>query len=84
MAMAKPVIATRWGGPEDLLDSTCGILIDPESQQALVAGFAEAMQRLIDSPELCRQLGSAGRNRVFATYDWEKKVDAIMNLYASV
>jgi glycosyltransferase involved in cell wall biosynthesis len=84
MAMAKPVIATRWGGPEESLDATCGILVDPASPQALVAGFAAAMQRLIDSPELCRQLGAAGRKRASENYDWEKKVDAVLQLYASL
>ncbi len=40
------VIATAWGGPADYLDQSCGILVDPVSEHALVVGFAEAMQRL--------------------------------------
>jgi glycosyltransferase involved in cell wall biosynthesis len=84
MAMAKPVIATRWGGPADSLDATCGILVEPESPEALVAGFAAAMQRLIDSPKLCDQLGAAGRNKLLQAYDWDKKVDIMTALYASL
>ena len=59
MAAAKPVIATRWGGPLDYLDSSCGILVDPQSYRALVTGFAEAMQKLIDHPELAKAMGDS-------------------------
>jgi glycosyltransferase involved in cell wall biosynthesis len=84
MAMSKPVIATKWGGPADYLDQSCGILIEPESQQEVVNGFARAMHELIASPELCASLGSAGRARLVRHFDWEKKVDQVMLLYASL
>ena len=41
--LGKPVIATRWGGPTDYLDSTCGILVEPESYIRLRTGFAEGI-----------------------------------------
>lgn len=84
MAMSKPVIATKWGGPADYLDESCGILIEPESPQAVVDGFARAMQQVIASPELCARLGSAGRDKLVRNFDWEKKVDQVMLLYASL
>ena len=84
MAMAKPVIATAWGGPVDYLDSTCGILIQPTARDTMIAAFSAAMQRLMHSPELCRQLGTAGRERLVQEFDWEKKVDQILTIYASV
>jgi glycosyltransferase involved in cell wall biosynthesis len=84
MAMSKPVIATRWGGPADYLDATCGILIEPESPQALLDGFSSAMRSLMNSPELCEQLGDAGREKLVKQFDWEKKVDKIMLLYTSL
>lgn len=81
MAMGKPVIATAWGGPLDYLDATCGILVAPESRQALVRGFADAM-RLLGSDALLRaQLGAAGRTRVLTHFDWEKKMDRMMEVY---
>jgi len=84
MAMSKPVIATKWGGPADYLDQSCGILIEPASPQEVVNGFAKAMHKLIASPELCARLGSAGRARLVRHFDWEKKVDQVMLLYASL
>jgi glycosyltransferase involved in cell wall biosynthesis len=84
MATAKPVIATRWGGPVDYLDSSCGILVDPQSYEALVAGFAEAMQRLIDHPEMAKEMGEAGRRRAIRDFDWERRIDRMIDIYGAV
>jgi glycosyltransferase involved in cell wall biosynthesis len=83
MAMKRPVIATAWGGPTDYLDATCGILVEPTSRAALVAGFAAAMQQLIDSPTLRTQLGGAGRERLQRDFDWNRKIDQILEIYKS-
>jgi glycosyltransferase involved in cell wall biosynthesis len=84
MAMGKPVIATRWGGPADYLDSSCGVFVEPESYAGLVAGFAEAMRRLLDSPSLARSMGAAGRVRAVRDFDWQHKVDKMIGIYRSV
>jgi glycosyltransferase involved in cell wall biosynthesis len=84
MAMGKPVIATRWGGPADYLDSSCGVLVEPESYAGLVAGFAEAMRRLLDSPSLAQSMGAAGRERAVRDFDWQNKVDKMIGIYRSV
>ncbi len=81
MAMGLPVIATNWGGPVDYLDATCGILIEPASQEALVTGFTEAMLKLAESPELRSQLGKTGQKRVLEQFDWERKVDRMIEIY---
>jgi len=84
MAMGKPVIATRWGGPADYLNSSCGILVEPESHTGLVAGFAEAMQKLIDSPELAGSMGDAGRDRALREFDWQRKIDQVIGIYRAL
>jgi glycosyltransferase involved in cell wall biosynthesis len=81
MAMRKPVIATRWGGPADYLDETCGILVEPESYSGLVIGFAEAMQKLIRFPRLARSMGDAGCARAVRDFDWQRKIDQIIRIY---
>jgi glycosyltransferase involved in cell wall biosynthesis len=81
MATAKPVIATRWGGPLDYLDSSCGILVAPHSYEALVTGFAQAMQKLIDHPDLAKAMGTAGRERAVRDFDWERRIDAMVGIY---
>jgi glycosyltransferase involved in cell wall biosynthesis len=84
MAMSRPVIATAWGGPADYLDETCGILVEPTNREALIAGFAQAMSQLLASPETCVRLGANGRARLLAHFDWEKKVDRVLEIYHSV
>jgi glycosyltransferase involved in cell wall biosynthesis len=81
MAMGLPVIATRWGGPADYLDETCGILIDPVNPDHFVAAIGAAMEKLARSPELARQLGAEGRRRIEAQFDWERKIDRIIEIY---
>jgi glycosyltransferase involved in cell wall biosynthesis len=84
MAAGKPVVATRWGGPADYLDATCGILVEPESYSAMVTGFAEAMQKLICSPDLANSMGDAGRARAVRDFDWQRKIDQIIRIYSAL
>jgi len=84
MAMGKPVIATRWGGPADYLDASCGVLVEPESYASLVAGFAEAMRKMIDSPCLAESMGEAGRRCAIRDFDWQRKIDRVIGIYRSV
>lgn len=81
MAMGLPVIATRWGGPADYLDDTCGRLVDPTGREAFIDGLAAAMQELARSPALRTSLGENGRAKVVQFYDWERKVDRMMDIY---
>lgn len=81
MAMAKPVIATNWGGPTDYLDSSCGILVEPTSPEEFIDGLTKAMIKLAQEPELRQLMGKVGRERILKYFDWEKKVDSILEIY---
>ena len=81
MAVGLPVIATNWGGPADYMDSTCGILVEPASKEGFVQGLADAMLKLAHSPELRQSMSCAGRERVRQHFDWERKVDRILEIY---
>jgi glycogen(starch) synthase len=81
MACGLPVIATAWGGPLDYLDASTGVLVEPSSRQALIAGLADAMLRLAASPALRESLGSAARQRIERDFDWDRKVDAVFAIY---
>jgi glycosyltransferase involved in cell wall biosynthesis len=83
MAMGLPVIATRWGGPADYLDDTCGLLISPESHASFVAALAAAIRQLHGSRELRQQLGRAARRKVIGKYSWDAKIDRIIEIYRS-
>lgn len=54
-----PVIATRWGGIPEIVDSKTGILVEPRD----VAGLANAMRNLIESDQLLAKLSSGARSK---------------------
>lgn len=81
MAAGVAVIATKWGGPVDYIDSDSGILIEPESRRVLVEGFAAAMRKVIAAPEMARTMGLSGREKVEQYFGWEQKIDSIMHIY---
>ena len=81
MAMGLPVITTKWGGPAEYVDDSCGILVPPNSRESLVVGLADAMERLARHPELRRQMGDAGRRKIERFYTWDTKIDRIIDFY---
>lgn len=81
MSMAKPVIATAWGGPLDYLDPSCGVLVAPESRDAIIDGFATAMVDMARSKPMRQRMGASGLAKVKSEYDWEFKVDHILDIY---
>lgn len=52
----RPVVTTAMGGALEIVDDNCGILVPPARPDLL----ANALQRLIASPELRRRLGRSG------------------------
>jgi glycosyltransferase involved in cell wall biosynthesis len=84
MAMSMPVIATRWGGPADYLDDSCGVLIEPAGREPFVADLTDAIRKLAASPALRQSLGEAGRRKVEAEYDWDRKIDHMLQIYLDV
>jgi glycosyltransferase involved in cell wall biosynthesis len=84
MAVGIPVIATKWGGPVDYVDSSCGILVEPSSESALINGMAEAMIHLAQSADLRAQMGAAGRRRIEEHFDWDQKVEQLLGLFVGL
>lgn len=76
MACMKPVVATRTDDFEILEEFNTGVLIDPENR----VEFANAIIKLIQTPELRGQMGENGRKYVVENRSWEsvaKKVEEI-------
>ncbi len=70
-AYALPVIAARSGGlPEIVVDGLTGVLVDSNNAEQL----AVAIHTLSQSPHRRREMGLAGRRRVFENFTVEKMV----------
>jgi glycosyltransferase involved in cell wall biosynthesis len=75
-AVGIPVIATRWKAlPEIVEDGTTGLLIEPQSDTAIL----QAMMRLYEEPELCRRL-VAGAQLFRKRFSLEQHVDHFLRI----
>ena len=78
MASARAVVATNVGGlPEIIEDGVSGLLVPPRDPEAL----ALAITRLIEMPELRKQLGLAARARVEQKFTWEQVASETTRAY---
>lgn len=81
MAAAKPIVATQIGGLAELVkEGETGVLVPPESPEAL----AVSIERLLDNPELAKDMGLKGRKRVEELYGWGKIVRYLFHIYGRV
>lgn len=84
MAQGIPVIATKWGGPADYLDPSCGILVEPSSREQFIGNLMQAMLRIARSPAEREAMGKAGQKKARQLFDWEVKVDCMVDIYQQV
>ena len=81
MALGRPVVATRAGGPIEIVqDGETGFLVPPSSPDAL----ASALQTLLDDPALARRMGENGHARYEAQFTAAKMSQAILAVYQAV
>lgn len=79
-ACGTPVVGTRCGGiPSAVIEQESGWLIEQDD----VAGLAALLQRLVETPEVFRQMGRAARNRVETTCTWDHYLDRFVTTLKS-
>src|SRR5947209_736990 len=66
MACATPLVTTDAGALPEVVGAEAGLRVRAGDVEELTA----ALQRVLDSPSLATQLGSAGRRRVLENYPW--------------
>jgi glycosyltransferase involved in cell wall biosynthesis len=78
MALGRPVIAPREGGPLVMVvDGETGLLVEPRSAEAIAA----AIRTLLDDPDRRAAMGRAGRARVDAVFDIRHHVERMQGLF---
>ena len=78
MACGKPVVAANTTSlPEVVEDGRTGFLADPNDE----LDFAGKIARLLDSPELCEEMGKAGRQRVAERFDFRRSAERLLEIY---
>jgi glycosyltransferase involved in cell wall biosynthesis len=64
-AAGVPIVTMRLGGAPEIIDETCGALVEPGD----IAGFAHALRELISAAERRRALGARAQERVVELCD---------------
>jgi len=78
MANHLPVVATRVGGnPELVIEGKTGLLVEPGEPTFL----ADALEKLLRSPDLISKMGSAGRQRIERNFTSATKLADFEKLY---
>jgi L-malate glycosyltransferase len=81
MAMEVPVVATRVGGPTEILtDWEDGVLLPP-SQPEL---WARAVERLLDDPEMRAEMGRRARDRAARDFSLDRHIKAVQRIYGDM
>jgi glycosyltransferase involved in cell wall biosynthesis len=77
LAMETPVVATRCGGPEEILvDGETGLLVPVKDPCAL----ADAIVRLLMDPELARRMGKKGRIHISECFGVDRYIHGIQRV----
>jgi glycosyltransferase involved in cell wall biosynthesis len=84
MAVGLPVICLNWSGMAISTDESCAIRLPVTNPEQMPKDMAVAICKLIDNPEMRRQMGNAGRKRVKAIFNWETKGIFVDNLFAEL
>jgi glycosyltransferase involved in cell wall biosynthesis len=81
MSAGLPVVATDIPGNRDLVvHEQTGYLVDVGDRGQL----AQAAEKLLNDPDLARQLGAAGRERVLTEFSVEKMISRHAELYEQI
>ena len=79
MSASLPVVASRLPGFELVMrNGVDGVMVDRHDDEA---GFANALDRLLDDPALSRRMGAAGRQRALYSFSWPIVGDKLEALY---
>jgi glycosyltransferase involved in cell wall biosynthesis len=78
MALGVPVLATNVGGPAEIVeDGREGYLLAPREPRA----WAQAVRRILESPDRGAEMGRAGRRRVEQAFTVECHVEGTLEIY---
>jgi glycosyltransferase involved in cell wall biosynthesis len=85
MMIGLPVICVDWGGPSLLVTPESGIAIPPDSEEAVVAGLADAMDRLGEDGEVADSMARAARKEAIDRgFSWSDLIDQWISIYGEL
>ena len=81
MAMGKPVVATKAGGPLDIVvHGKTGFLVSPRNTEEM----SKAIIRLLQDPSLCQKMGNNGNIRARNIFCKERYASQVEHIYNKI
>jgi 6-phosphogluconolactonase len=80
LGVGIPVISSAIGGATEIIDDSCGVLVEPDDVQAL----AGALRQFVEEPEARSRLGSEGPARARALCDPSRQIKRFAEALARV
>jgi glycosyltransferase involved in cell wall biosynthesis len=78
MLMGKPVVASKAGGPLDIvIDGETGFLVEPADPRSM----AESILLLLQEPQLRESMGSKGRARIVEHFSSQRHAGQMAAIY---
>jgi len=84
MALGLAPIVVGYAGPDELVTDETGLRVAIGSRETVIAGFARALERFVESPDDVRTFGTKARERVTRLFTWEAKAAQIAEVYRYV
>ena len=83
MMIGLPVVTVRWGGPSRLAADDSAMYVDPIDEDHVVAGIAEALQKLADDPALAEEISLKARKIAETRFPWDAVAASWAEAYRS-
>lgn len=81
MAAGVPVISSNFPVWRQIVEEAgCGLIVDPTKPEQI----SEAMQWIIDNPDLAQAMGQRGIEAVLDRYNWESEAQTLINTYLKI
>ncbi len=80
MACETPVVVTRAGALPEVVDPSCGILVEPGNAGAL----RDAIMQLLNDPESRARMGKNGRKKTVERFSWPIAARNTLEVYKDV
>jgi glycosyltransferase involved in cell wall biosynthesis len=83
MSQSLPILTLDHFGFGEFVPPSAGIKVPVTNPQETVAALAQAIRRLVESPELCRKMGENAW-KYAQEHTWEKRAERMNRLYSEV
>lgn len=72
LSVGLPVVCLNWTGMKIIANKECGILINPDEYSKVLDAFTNALENLIENPEMRMTMGNNARNRMTKEFNWDR------------